>query len=135
LNSTKAVLFDYFLLPIYIGHVEIANQASYISIGDLTNELVLNSYGAPRLPYNKYMAYQSLNGGSVFSSLKSFVKDVAHGVKEAVPYIREAIPYVREGIRLGRQLSGSGQTIGGVMGVGGGMGMGRRISRASLGDY
>lgn len=69
--------YDMYLLPVYLGHVEISENYCRATIGNLTSQVVLNAKPSSYLDYRHYQMYQNLSGGNIFGTLKNIVNKIA----------------------------------------------------------
>lgn len=121
-----AEFYQVFLME---GTFSIGENFGRASLGNLTQQAVLASKMSPELDYNHY---QSLQGGSFWSSLKGFVNKIARGVQTGVGYAEKIAPAVvgafPELTPLAAALPLFKQVAGGVRSATGGRMAGGRIA-------
>ena len=84
--------FDYYLIPIFAGSIEISDDSCYAYDGILTPQLVALASRSPSLNYGQYRMYQSLNGAGFFDSLKHIVNKGARAVSSVARIAEDVLP-------------------------------------------
>ena len=120
---------EFYQLFLMEGTFSIAENMGRASLGNLTQQAVLASKEAPELDYNHY---QTLQGGSFWSSLKSFVNKISRGVQKGVKIAETLAPAVVGAFPELAPFAGAlpllGQVAGGVRGATGGRLAGGRLA-------
>jgi hypothetical protein len=89
--SGEAFTPEFYQVFLMEGTFSIAENMGRASLGNLTKEAVLASKESPELDYHKY---QSLQGGSFWSSLKNFVHKAASGIGKVAGVASKFAPAV-----------------------------------------
>lgn len=106
------VSFDYYLLPIFSGSIQIQDDACQAYDGILTADMVARAVRSPSLSYCQYRMYEQLNGAGLYDSLKHVINKGAKIVGK-VARVAERIappqyqPYI-QGIKVGADILGNG---------------------------
>lgn len=84
--------YDYYLLPIFAGSIEISDDSCHAYDGILTSEMVARAARSPTLSYCQYRMYEQLNGAGLFDSLRNIVNKGARAVGKVARTIGEHAP-------------------------------------------
>lgn len=110
--SSSTINFNIYIITVSEGTFTITDNRAVSNIGVISSSDVLNSLGAPLVPYNDLIDQR---GGSFWGNLKNFFSDVGRGVKQAydtvAPIVRTVAPYIGPA----RALLGVGAYSGGVL--------------------
>ncbi len=90
-NSSQTHNYQFYTSFLLEGQINVSENQARASLGNLTNAVVLAAKEAPVSQSLTYSEYESLQGGSFFTSLKGFVNKLSKGVSEALPAVSPLI--------------------------------------------
>lgn len=88
--------YDYYLLPIFAGSVEITDDSCHAYDGILTAQMVSRAIRSPSLSYCQYRMYEQLNGAGFFDSLRHIINKGAKAVSKVARLVQKAAPYAAQ---------------------------------------
>jgi hypothetical protein len=113
---------EFYQIFLMEGTFSIAENLGRASLGNLTQQAVLASKQADELDFNQY---ETLQGGSFWSSLKSFVNKAARGVQKGVGMAEKIAPAVVGAFPELAPVAAALHTVGSVAGTARGLTGGR----------
>ena len=131
-----AVQFEMFMTTQLEGTLELSENALALNLGNLTVPQVMDAeMHAPRIHHTNPALGLGVEGGSFFSSLKSFVNKIARGVQKAAGFAGRVIAPALTALNpaLGAAVGTGAQAIGSLAGLGRQATGGRAYGRASGG--
>lgn len=90
------VNYDYYLLPIFAGSVEITDDSCHAYDGILTAEMVARAARSPSLSYCQYRMYEQLNGAGLFDSLRNIVNKGAKTIAQLGKNVIKNVPLAKD---------------------------------------
>jgi len=102
INTHRSITFQLYMVTIENGSLVLAGNKTFLNLGIITPEDVLNSHEMPMVDYH---AVQNLEGGGPFDFFKDIARKIVSGAEKILPHVIEHGP---KALSIARSLTGMG---------------------------